>query len=163
MHNDSHNDSGIVELLNEALVAEITAANQYLLHAKMCEEWGYQRLSSIYRTESTDETSHAEKLIGRILSLEELPDLQHLNKIRAGANILEQIEFNLESEQEAVERYQKGVKLCLEKDDYITGVLLEGFLVEEEKHLDWFKTQLSLIRDLGIARYQQSMMGEIDH
>ena len=158
-----HDDSDIIELLNEALTAELTAVNQYLLHAKMCEEWGYERLGAIYRAESNDELKHAEDLIERILSLEGTPNVQDLNKIKVAANIFEQLEFNLEHEQQAADRYRRGIALCLEKDDPGTRKLLERFLVEEEKHLDWFKTQLSLIRDVGIELYQQAMIGKIEH
>ncbi|MDE0268784.1 MAG: bacterioferritin [Acidimicrobiaceae bacterium] len=152
----------IIDFLNEALAAELTAMNQYFLHAKMCEEWGYKHLASLYRAESMEEMSHAEELIDRILLLEGTPELQKLNRVEVGRDIEEQIELNLQLEQEAVDRYRRGILLCLEKNDPGTRNLLERFFVDEEKHCSWYKTQQSLIQDIGIQCYQQLMIGKVE-
>ena len=151
-------DPDVIEFLNEALTAELTAINQYILHAKMCDNWGYERLGALYRAESIDEMRDAEKLIDRILMLDGLPNLQRLGHVGVGETVEEQIQLNRELEEGAVERYRRGVSLCLEKGDAGSRELLEQLLVGEEHHLDWLETQQSLIRDIGIKRYQQSMM-----
>ena len=155
-------DSDVIKFLNEALTAELTAVNQYILQSKMCEDWGYLKLASLYRSESIDEMRHAEQLIERILLLEGLPDLQRLGRVGVGKTVEEQIQLNRELEQAAVDRYRRGIVLCLETGDAGTRDLLEKLLVGEEEHLDWLKTQQSLISDIGIKHYQHLMLGEIE-
>lgn len=150
----------VVDFLNEALTAELTAVNQYFLHAKMCEHWGYSKLGSLYRQESIDEMRDAEKLIDRILMLDGLPNLQRLNHVGVGETVEEQIRLNRDLEAAAVERYRRGVALCLAQEDVATRYLLEQLLIGEEHHLDWLETQLSVIEDIGIKLYKQSMLGE---
>ena len=155
-----HGDPDVIDFLNEALTAELTAVNQYFLHAKMCDNWGYRRLAALYRAESIDEMKDAEKLIDRILLLEGLPNLQRLNHVGVGETVEEQIQLNCDLEAAAVERYRRGVVLCLVKGDAGTREMLEQLLVGEEHHLDWLETQQTVIRDIGIGLYQQSMIGE---
>ena len=148
-------DPDIIEFLNEALTAELTAINQYFAHAKLCENWGYERLGEFYRKESIDEMKDAETLIDRILFLDGMPNLQRLGSVRVGETVEEQLQLDRELEEDAVARYRRGVTLCLEKGD-------EHLLLGEESHLDWIETQQSCIDDIGIARYQQSMMAELE-
>ena len=153
-------DPEVVELLNEALTAELTAINQYFAHSKMCEDWGYARMAATLREESMDEMRDAEKLIDRILLLDGIPNLQRLGPVSVGETISEQLELDRELEQAAIERYRRGVVLCLEKGDPGTRELLESLVVGEESHLDWIETQQSLIADVGIELYQQHQIGE---
>ena len=153
-------DPEVIKFLNEALTAELTAINQYFLHSKMCDDWGYGRLGSAYRTESIDEMRDAEKLIERILLLDGMPNLQRLGRVGVGESVEEQLDLNRKLEEEAVDRYRRGIVLCLEKGDAGSRELLEQLLIGEEHHLDWLETQQSLIRDIGIGRYQQSMAGD---
>ena len=141
-----HGDPDIIEFLNEALTAELTAVNQYFLHAKMCDNWGYERLGALYRAESIDEMRDAEKLIDRIIMLEGLPNLQRLGHVGVGETVEEQIQLNCDLEAAAVERYRRGVVLCLVKGDAGTREMLEQLLVGEEHHLDWLETQQSVIK-----------------
>ncbi|MEM8704815.1 MAG: bacterioferritin [Actinomycetota bacterium] len=151
-------DADVIEFLNEALTAELTAINQYFAHAKLCENWGYQRLGSFYRKESIEEMMDAEKLMDRILMLDGMPNLQRLGVVRVGETVEEQLQLDRELEESAIERYRRGVVLALEKGDPGTREMLEQLVVGEEHHLDWIETQQTLIADIGIERYQQSMM-----
>ena len=155
-------DPDVIEFLNEALTAELVAINQYFAHAKLCENWGYERLGSFYRHESIEEMHDAEKLIERILLLDGMPNLQRMGSVRVGETVDEQLQLDRELEEAAVERYRRGVVLCHEKADAGTRELLEHLLVGEEQHLDWIETQQNRIADIGLPRYQQSMMAELD-
>lgn len=157
-HATMQGDPEIIEYLNEALTAELTAINQYFAHAKLCENWGYERLGWFYREESLEEMRDAEKLMERILMLEGMPNLQRLGSVRVGETVEEQLSLDRELEEAAIERYRRGIVLCLEKADAGTRELLESLLVGEEEHLDWIETQQNRIDDIGVARYQQSMM-----
>ena len=155
-------DPDVIEFLNEALTAELTAINQYFAHAKLCENWGYERLGSFYRHESIEEMQDAERLMERILLLEGMPNLQRLGTVSIGETIEEQLRLDREVEEAAIDRYRRGIELCLDKGDAGTRELLEHLLVGEEEHLDWIETQQSRINDIGLPRYQQSMMSETD-
>ena len=146
-------DAEIIEVLNEILTAELTAINQYFIHAKMCENWGLDRLAEKVRDESIDEMKDADKVIERILFLEGTPNLQRLNSIRVGETVPEQLELDLELERAASERYNRAVKLAREKGDNGTAELLEDLLVGEEHHADWLERQLHLIRAVGVENY----------
>ncbi len=146
-------DPEIIEFLNEALTAELTAINQYFIHAKMNENWGYKRLAHKFYEESIDEMKDAEKLIDRILYLEGVPNLQRYNTVAVGETVPEQLELDRQTEVAAVERYNRGVALAVAKGDNGTRDLLESRLVDEESHLDWIETQLSAIADIGIQNY----------
>lgn len=150
----------IVGLLNEILTAELTAINQYFVHSKLCENWGWKRLAEKYREESIDEMRDAEKLMDRILLLEGLPNLQRLGTVMVGETVPEQLELDLASEVAAVDRYRRGIELTLEHGDAGTRELLEHLLVGEEEHLDWIETQQRVIGDIGIERYLQSQLKE---
>jgi bacterioferritin len=143
----------IIELLNEVLTSELTAINQYFLHAKMCSNWGYDRLAEKIRNESIDEMKHAEILVNRILFLEGVPNLQRLLPLQIGETVPEQFEKDLEVEHVAIERLNRGIALAVERADNGTRELLARILVAEEEHADWLETQLEAIRQLGVERY----------
>jgi bacterioferritin len=146
-------DPEIIEFLNEALTAELTAINQYFIHAKMNENWGYERLAKKFYDESIDEMRDAEKLIERILYLEGVPNLQRYGSVAVGETVPEQLELDLQTEVAAVERYNRGVALAVAKGDHGTRELLESRLTDEEEHLDWIETQLRIISEIGIEHY----------
>ena len=146
-------DAKVIEALNDVLTAELTAINQYFIHHKMCENWGYERLESHFRDESIDEMKDADKLIERILYLEGLPNLQRLGVVRVGETVPEQLSLALDLEREAIERLNRGIVLCLSKDEAGSRELLEHILTGEEAHADWLETQLELIRQIGDAHY----------
>ena len=146
-------DPTVIEMLNELLTAELTVINQYFIHSKMCDNWGYERLAAKVREESIDEMRDAEKLIDRILYLDGVPNLQRLNHVGVGETVPEQFELDLEQERAAVERYNRGIALAVEKADNGTREILEGILRGEEDHLDWLESQQELIRQVGLENY----------
>lgn len=148
-----HGNTDVIELLNEVLTAELTAINQYFIHAKMCENWGYERLAKHNYDESIDEMKDAEKIIERILYLEGVPNLQRLGSVRVGETVLEQHQVDLSLEEAAIERYNRGVALAREQGDNGTAELLAELLVGEEHHADWLEAQLTLIEQVGIENY----------
>ncbi len=143
----------IIELLNEVLTAELTAVNQYFLHAKMMDNWGYRRLAHHTRDESIDEMRHAEQLTERILYLEGVPNLQRLSPLRIGETVPEQFRADLDLEYAAVERLNRGIALARDAGDNGTRDLLERILVSEEEHIDWLETQLDTITQIGAEHY----------
>ena len=150
----------IIEFLNEALGAEVTAINQYFVNSKVCEDWGWTRLAAKMREESIEEMHDAEKLMDRILYLDGLPRLESLSSVRAGKTVEEQMENDRLLEVAAIDRYRRGVALAEEHGDVGTRELLEHLLVGEEEHLDWIETQQTMIADIGIQRYLQSQIGD---
>ena len=146
-------DPEIIELLNEVLTAELTAVNQYFIHAKMREDWGFTRLGAVARKESIEEMIDAEKIIDRILYLDGTPNLQRYNPVRVGETIPEQFELELVTETEAIERYNRGVTLAVAKADNGTRELLEHRLVDEEGHADWIEAQQHVIATVGVENY----------
>jgi bacterioferritin len=142
----------IIELLNEVLTAELTAINQYFIHYKMQDNWGYERLASKGKEESFGEMKHAEELIERILYLEGVPNMQRLFSVKIGETVPEQLKAELETEKEAIARLAAGIEQCRRTDEG-TRLLLEEILSDEEDHADWLETQLSLINDLGEGLY----------
>ena len=146
-------DPAIIEMLNEILTAELTAINQYFIHAKMRENWGFDRLAAVARKESIEEMEDADKLIDRILYLEGTPNLQRYNPVRVGEDVPEQFELELQTEREAIERYNRAVALAREKGDNGTRQLLNERLVDEEAHADWLEAQLHLIATVGAENY----------
>ena len=146
-------DPEIIELLNEVLTAELTAINQYFIHAKMRQNWGFTKLADVARKESIEEMEDAEKLIDRILYLDGLPNLQRYNPVLVGETVPEQLELELRTETEAIERYNRGVALAVAKGDNGTRELLEHRLVDEEGHADWLETQLHVIATIGVENY----------
>lgn len=143
----------IIDLLNEILTAELTAINQYFVHAKMLGNWGFTKLASHVRAESIDEMKHADELIERILYLDGVPNLQRLGKVNVGETPKEQFELDLRVEYEAVERFNRGVALCRDLGDNGSREMIERMLISEEGHVDWLETQLGLIERLGEERY----------
>ena len=150
----------IIAFLNEALAAEVTAINQYFVHSKVCEDWGWKRLAAHSRAESIEEMHDAEKLMDRILFLDSMPKLESLGSVRAGKTVEEQLESDRQLEVAAVARYRRGVALAEQQGDVGTRELLEHLLVGEEEHLDWIETQQTMIADIGIQRYLQSQIGD---
>ncbi len=150
----------VIEALNEVLTAELTAVNQYFVHAKMCESWGYQRLYKKKYEESIEEMKHADSLIERILYLEGVPNMQRLFPVRVGEHPIEQHELDLEMEREAVERLNRGIALCREKGDNGTRELLEDMLKSEEEGVDWLEAQLHLVDEVGKKAYLAEMIHE---
>ena len=143
----------VIEVLNEVLTAELTAINQYFIHSKMCDNWGYDRLAEKLREESIDEMKDADAVIERILYLDGVPNMQRLGAVAVGETVLEQLEVDLELEKAAVERYNRGVALCVAEGDNGTRDLFETQLRGEEEHLDWIESQLELIRQVGLENY----------
>ncbi len=142
----------IIELLNDVLTAELTAVNQYFVHAKMQDNWGYKRLAEKGREESFGEMKHAEQLIERILYLEGVPNMQRLGTVRVGETVTEQITLELETEKDAITRLANGIELCRRTDEG-SRLLLESILSAEEEHADWLETQLELIKQIGEGLY----------
>jgi bacterioferritin len=142
----------IIELLNDVLTAELTAVNQYFVHAKMQSNWGYQRLAEKGREESIGEMKHAEELIERILYLEGVPNMQRLYPVKVGETVPEQLRAELDTEKEAIARLTTGIEQCRRADEG-TRLLLEHILADEEEHADWLETQLYLIESLGEGLY----------
>jgi bacterioferritin len=149
-------------MLNELLTAELTVINQYFIHAKMCDNWGFGRLAAKVREESIDEMRDAEKLIDRILYLDGTPNLQRLNHVGVGETVPEQFELDLGQERAAVERYNRAIALAVEKADNGTREILEGILRGEEDHLDWLERQLELIGQVGLENYLAQQLHEDD-
>jgi bacterioferritin len=142
----------IIELLNDVLTAELTAVNQYFIHAKMQDNWGYKRLAEKGREESFGEMKHAEELIERVLYLEGVPNMQRLYSVKVGETVPEQLRAELDTEKEAIARLTAGIEQCRRTDEG-TRVLLEHILTDEEEHADWLETQLYLIESLGEGLY----------
>ena len=143
----------VIKVLNEVLVGELTAINQYFLHSRICEDWGYTKLAKVIYHESIDEMKHAQTLVDRILFLEGLPNMQKLGKLRIGETVEEQLKSDLALEFEALNRLKDGIKVCIDASDFATGEILEHILIDEEKHVDWLESQLNVIKDVGIENY----------
>ncbi len=146
-------EAKVIEALNDVLTGELSAINQYFLHARMLKDWGYDRIAAKVRHESIDEMKHAEKLIDRVLFLEGVPNVQRLLKINIGETVKEQYESDLKLEYDAVERLKKGIQICEDLKDHTSRELFEHILEDEEQHIDWLETQLHLIEELGVAHY----------
>jgi len=151
-------DPKTIEYLNTILTNELTAINQYFLHAKMLKNWGYHKLAEKVRGESIDEMRHADRLMERILFLEGLPNLQDLGKLLIGENVKESLECDLRLEQMGHPQLIDAIAHCESVRDYVSRELFESILESEEEHIDWLETQLGLIADIGIQNYQQSQM-----
>ncbi len=146
-------DPKLIELLNEVLTSELTAINQYFIHAKMLKNWGYPRLAAKKREESIEEMKHADSVIERILYLDGVPNMQRLSPVRVGEDPVEQHEVDLALELDAVARLNRGIALARDLGDNGTKALLQNILVEEEDAIDWLETQLGLIKQLGKENY----------
>jgi bacterioferritin len=148
----------VVKRLNEVLTNELTAIDQYFVHAKMFEHWGLERLGAAERKASIDEMKHAEALVERILFLEGLPNLQDLHKLLVGEDVKEALACDLKLELAAHPALKAAIADCETCGDYVSRDLFRGILDSEEHHIDWLETQLELIEKVGIANYQQSQM-----
>jgi bacterioferritin len=146
-------DPRIFELLNEVLTAELTAINQYFVHAEMAENWGYRHRAEVVRKEAMGEMKHAEQLIERILYLEGVPNVQRLGPIRIGETVVEQLKSDLGLEKDAVGRLNAGIEACRQIGDNGSRRLLEEILESEEEHIDWLEAQLSLVAQVGEQNY----------
>ena len=143
----------LIEALNDILTGEFTAINQYFIHAKMCENWGYERLAHLNRHEAIDEMKHAEILIDRVLYFEGVPNMQRLNKVKVGETVPEQMKLDHALELDAVPRLNNAIALAVELHDNGTRELLETILVSEEEHIDWLEAQLDLLKQVGEQNY----------
>lgn len=151
-------DEEVLTLLNEQLTSELTAINQYFLHAKMQANWGFTKLAEHTKKESIEEMHHAERITDRILFLEGLPNYQKLFTLRVGQTVREQFEADLAVEHEVVERLRPGIGMCREKGDITTANIFEDILADEEDHIDYLETQLELIEKLGEQLYLSQLV-----
>ncbi|MDG2050630.1 MAG: bacterioferritin [Myxococcota bacterium] len=148
----------VIEALNEILTAELTAINQYFIHHRMCENWGFSRLSSKKREESIEEMKHADEVIERILFLDGVPNMQRLSPVRVGEDPIEQHRLDLALEVDAVERLNKAIGLARESGDNGTRELAERILIQEEESVDWHEAQLHLVEQVGREGYLAEQM-----
>lgn len=154
-------DRAIIERLNQVLTNELTSVNQYFLHARMLENWGYRRLGKLIYDESIGEMRHADKLIHRILFLEGLPNLQDLHKLGVGETVLEALNADLALEQRGRTTLVAGIAQCEAAQDFVSREILTEILRDTEDHIDFLETQLNLARELGEPNYLQSAAGEL--
>ena len=151
-------DAKVIDYLNRVLTNELTAINQYFLHARMFRHWGLKKLDEYEYHESVDEMKHADKLINRTLFLEGLPNLQKLNKLYVGEDVPEALKCDLRMELEAIPLLREAIAYCETCGDYITRELFEDILDSEEEHVDWLETQIDLIAKVGLQNNLQSQM-----
>lgn len=152
----------VIAYLNEVLKAELTAINQYFLHSKMCENWGYLRLAEYMRHESIDEMKHADDLLQRILFLEGSPNMSDLFPIKIGRDVKEQLENDLALELQAIPRLNNAIRHATEVGDNASRTVFEKILVDEEHHVDWIEAQLHMIQEIGYAQYLAQQMHKGD-
>jgi bacterioferritin len=143
----------VIQVLQDVLCAELTAVNQYFVHARMCENWGYKGLAAHVRKEAIEEMQHAQKIIDRILYFDGAPNMQKYMKINVGKTVPEQFQNDLEVEYQAVPRLNKGIEVARALGDNGTRALLEAILKDEEEHVDWLEAQLGMIREMGVQNY----------
>jgi bacterioferritin len=152
----------VIDLLNEVLTNELTAINQYFLHARMCENWGYERLWKKVREESIDEMKHADEIIERILFLEGLPNVQRLGDVKVGQTVDEQLRLDLALEHHAIPVLNRGIEQCRQAGDNGTADLLEDLLEDEEEHANWLEAQLVLVAQVGLQNYLAEQIKDRD-
>jgi bacterioferritin len=155
-------DPKVIEFLNRGLRSELTAINQYWLHYRMLDDWGYKDLAKKWRAESIEEMHHADKFVDRILFLEGFPNLQVLDPLRIGQNVKEVLESDLAAEYDARSLYQEAATYCQSVKDYPSRELFEELMADEEGHIDFLETQLELVKQVGIELYSQKHMGKLN-
>jgi bacterioferritin len=155
-------DAKVVEYLNKALRHELTAVNQYWLHYRLLENWGYQTLAKIWRKESIEEMEHADKLVARIIFLDGFPNMQVLDPLRIGQTVKEVLDCDLAAEMSARALYEEAATYCHGARDYVSRDLFEKLMHDEEEHIDFLETQLDLVAKLGLELYAQHHIGEMD-
>ncbi len=148
----------IIDELNKILTNELTAINQYFLHARMCQDWGYKNLGDKIYHESIDEMKHAQKLIDRILFLEGIPNVQKLHAMSIGQNVPEILKSDLDFEYKAIPDLKAAIKVCFDMEDHVSREMLEHILVSEEEHIDWLESQLHMIKEVGKENYLAEQM-----
>ena len=150
---------GVVDALNRILTIEITAVNQYFLQSEIVRNWGYDHLADRLRAVSMNEMKDIEEVVKHILYLEGLPNLQRIDVVKIGENVLEHLELDLESERDAVEALTEGITLCVEVGDFGTRSRFEEMVRDEEKHIDWLESQIEAIGQVGIEQYLAQQLG----
>jgi bacterioferritin len=153
-------DSTVIEYLNKALRSELTSINQYWLHFRLLENWGYRDLAKKWRKESIEEMEHADKIIHRIIFLDGFPNLQVLDPLRIGQNVKEVLDCDLATEMAARALYEEAATYCHGAKDYVSRDLFEDVMKDEEKHIDFLETQLTLVSNLGVELYAQHHIGK---
>ena len=143
----------VIQVLQDVLCAELTAVNQYFIHARMCENWGYAKLAAYTRKESIEEMKHAQEVIDRILYFDGAPNVQKYMKINVGLDVPEQFHNDLDLEHQAVPRLNKGIEVARNHGDNGTRALLEQILRDEEEHVDWLEAQLHQVKEMGAENY----------
>ena len=143
----------VIAQLNERLADELTAINQYIVHAELCENWGYQKLHDAIQKRAIGEMKHAEKLIARIIFLEGMPVVSELRKLHIGADVEKQHKNDWQAERDAITAYNQDIRTCVEQSDNGTREILESILKDEEAHIDWLEAQLDQIKQMGIQNY----------
>ena len=144
---------GVIEILNKVLTADLTAINQYFVHAKMCSNWGYERLHDKVRERSIDEMKDADELISHILYLEGVPNVQRMNTVHVGETVPEQLKLDLKAEQEMLTHLSDGVVHCTKVGDFTTRHMFEDMAKDVDEHIDWIETQIETIKQVGLENY----------
>jgi bacterioferritin len=155
-------DPKVIEYLNKGLRHELTAVNQYWLHYRLLDNWGFRDLAKKWRAESIEEMQHADKLIERIIFLDGFPNLQVLDPLRIGQNVKEVLDCDLAAEIDARNLYQEAATYCHSVKDYVTRDQFESLMKDEESHIDFLETQLELVKQLGVQLYSQHHIGKLD-
>ena len=151
---------GIVNLLNKILMEELTVVNQYFLHAKICKNWGYDRLHHYVLQRSLGEMKDAQKVIDHILYLEGLPNMQRLGTVKVGETVPEQLKVDLDKEKAMVKMLTEGIQHCVKVGDFTTRHMLEDMVKEEEEHIDWIETQIDTVKQVGLQNYLSEQIKE---
>lgn len=155
-------DARVIEYLNRGLRSEMTAVNQYWLHYRILDDWGYSALAKQWREESIEEMKHADKFVERILFLEGFPNMQELDPLRIGQNVREIMESDLAAEHDARNLYLEAAAHCESVNDRVSKNLFEELTADEEHHIDFLETQLELIKQIGLELYSQKYLGDLD-
>src|SRR5579872_784681 len=156
-------EPGVIEYLNKALRHELTAVNQYWLHYRLLENWGYKALAKQWRKESIEEMQHADKLVERIIFLDGFPNMQVLDPLHIGQNVKEVLDCDLAAEMSARALYEEAATHCHSVKDYVTRDIFEGLMKDEESHIDFLETQIDLVKKIGVELYSQKHIGEFEH